>query len=245
MRVRAMAIDQNYTIGQAVRAFARPEDQAAEVEFLEQWSRRAAETKGAAEVDALLNEFGGVIPRPAPLAKDFSSRNPVTRGLLQALRERVAVIHGRQGGLQYPKTEIDARVWTTGEFQLFCGGLVKGGAPPVEIHDLTILLAHISQQVTSAATGKAFAAKPLLRADRETLKEFLKTFGQHNERDAKKALEQRLGKEILRGDLRDVRREISGTVFGKAGRPAERTKKPRRLNHLGAVSPLNSKLSTG
>lgn len=118
------------------RKIANPPVRAAQVE--ETRLKQELDTKIKDLWDSHLKKFGGQIPERGAAA--LSCRNPITHGLLEALRNGAAVPFGRRSGLQYPKEQIEASVWDgEWEFQML-SGFAKGGVPHIEIHDVTVFL---------------------------------------------------------------------------------------------------------
>ena|GEM_PF-4126163 len=104
------------------------------------------QAKQSERLNKLIKKFGGQIPTLG--AKAYSSKNPVTHGLLEALNTGVAVLVGRAGGVV---TEIPASTWSSGEWEFQTqGNFVCGGVPRLEIYDVTIWPAAVLQQKANA-----------------------------------------------------------------------------------------------
>jgi hypothetical protein len=159
----------------------------------------------------LLKDFGYQIPmRGAPA---YSSRNPITHGLIEALRNGTAVALGLYSGLQNP-TKIETKVWDAEwEFQTQAT-MARGGVPYIEIYDITIFLSgHISQMEREARR----ATRPLATALHSDLFSFLKRLGPCNEMEAWKQAEEHLGLKITRETIRTQRNRAG--IKGISGRP--------------------------
>jgi hypothetical protein len=248
-----LKIDQGYSLKQAIHAFARPEDRTKEENFLDEWQRRFEETKRASRQletekialveetwlkqeldtkikllwDSLLKEFGGQIPERGAAA--LSCRNPITHGLLEALRNGAAVAFGRRGGLQYPKEQIEASVWDgEWEFQML-GGFAKGGVPHIEILDVTVFL---REPVSSRAVVPP--ALPLPAARKRELRVFLEELGPCNEKVARQSAEQHFNASITRDLIREQRNKTG--VKGKVGRPRKDATKIPPPKQNGEIS---------
>lgn len=186
-----------------------------------------------APVVQLIEEFGGQIPTQG--ADAYASRNPITHGLLEALRCGNAVAFGRAGGLQYSKDEIEASRWTgEWEFQVR-GDFAKGGVPHVEIYDVTVFLReHVSQREAPLAVA-APVRKRLPGALDSKLCAFLKELGpSRSEVDAQKMAEEHFDAHITRDRIREQRRR--GGVRGKAGRPRKQAAKISLPKRDGDIS---------
>ena len=197
------AIDQGYTLGQAIAAFAAPEARLAEIEFLERWRVREAETKIASKLvenevspqiaqaqldgrvederglrqeldarrralfDALLREFGGVIPGPSGEAGAYASCHPVTRGLVQALRAGSADVYGRIDGIGSKKTKIRRSTWANNWIFHTRANLAEGCAPHIEIYDIAVCKRERSTKTDAIAAWltSRYPARPALSVD--------------------------------------------------------------------------------
>ena len=189
-----------------------------------------------APVKQLIEEFGGQIPEQG--AEAYPSRNPITHGLLEALRNGAAVAFGRLGGPQYSKEQIEANRWTgEWEFQLR-GNFARGGVPHVEIYDVAVFLReHVSQQEVEREAPLAVAPpamKNLAVARDQELRGFLKQLGPCSEKDARQRAEERFDARIPRERIRDLRRQVGAK--GHGGRPRKGAIKIPPQKPIGGIS---------
>ena len=142
------------------------------------------------------------------------------RGLLEALLNGSAVAYGKFGGLQSPKTEIEASRWI-GEWVFQTGSaefaFAAGGIPHVEIHDLTIMPKHASQQDVIVPVNEQKIEKQFSAVCLQELVDFFKVSSFNNREIAKKGAEEHFHMLIADRLIREARRR-SGTA-GKGGRP--------------------------
>lgn len=137
------------------------------------------------------------------------------RGLLEALLNGSAVAYGKFGGLQSPKTKIEASRWI-GEW-VFQTGSAEFAFAAGEIHDLTIMPKHASQQDVIVPVNEQKIEKQFSAVRLQELVDFFKVSSFNNREIAKKGAEEHFHMLIAVRLIWEARRR-SGTA-GKGGRP--------------------------
>jgi len=224
-----LSIDQSYTLGKAIEAFARPEDRkerdTAQQNYLDLVKHVLAPEPSEEELVKWResNPFGLESLWRGQRQEQFNKERrdqalrawarleelrgeQYARGLKEALRSGDAIASGRVGGLQYPRTEIPASQWEgPWEFQ-GSANIAWGGSPFVKTYDIV---------VTPARTSRSeFARK---RPGKRELREYLRDLGDSCGADtARRKAVEHFGAAIPREKIRTMRADLG--IKGKSGR---------------------------
>lgn len=188
--VAVSEIDQSYSLGKAIEAFARPEDRrkrrAAEQDYLNLVEYTPAPEPSELEIaewrkanpDGLeamwrsrQREF--FEEKRHRQAADAAARlnelqgHQYARGLKDALQSGAAIANGRRGGLESPKAEIEASIWNDSWQFDARAGIARGGVPHIEIHDVTV------RSCAGATEPEPPTRKPLKATHKQEVRNFI------------------------------------------------------------------------
>jgi hypothetical protein len=222
-------LDQSYTLGNAIEAFARPEDRkerdAAQQAYLDlvkhapapepseqelvKWREsnpHGLEAQWRAQRQGRFNEERRDQAAKAAARLQELQGERYARGLKEALLSGAAIASGRLGGLQHPRTEIPANQWEGAWEFRGSANFARGGVPFAEIYNIVVTRALTSQ---SRFTRR--------RPSERELSEFIQNLGNSCGADAawRKAKEH-FGADISREKIRKMRADLG--IKGRSGR---------------------------